>query len=160
MMKKKDVGMLAKNAMLACSYAILTMICSSFSYGGIQLRISEIFVLLAFYNKKYIPGLVMGCFLSNLGSPLGIADVCFGTLATLLTCLGIYKIKHLYFAAFLGAIVNGLIVGLELYFVLGLPFMINAFYVFVGEFIVLVIGTCIFKKLETRKILFEKYIKE
>lgn len=159
-MKKKDVGILAINAMIACSYAILTIICSSLSYGGIQLRISEILVFLAFYNKKYMPGLIMGCFMANLASPLGMSDVCFGTFATFVACLGMYKIKNLYLAALFGGIVNGIIVGLELYFVLGLPFFINVFYVFLGETIVLLMGACVFKRLETRQLFMDKYIKE
>ena len=46
----------AINAMIACVYAALTIACSSIAYGGIQFRISEILIFLAFYNKKYIPG--------------------------------------------------------------------------------------------------------
>ena len=61
----------AINAMIACVYAALTIACSSIAYGGIQFRISEILIFLAFYNKKYIPGLIIGCFLANLPSPLG-----------------------------------------------------------------------------------------
>lgn len=159
-MKNKDMKIHAMNAMIACIYAILTVICSSISYGGIQLRISEIMVFLAFYNKKYIPGLVAGCFLANLASPLGMADICFGTLATFIACLGMYKIKNLYLAGLFGAIVNGIIVGFELYMVLGLPFLMNAFYVFIGELIVLMIGAYAFKMLESREVLMKKYIRE
>lgn len=157
-MRKVDVKMTAINAMIACIYAILTIVCSSFSYGGIQLRISEIMVFLAFYNKKYIPGLVIGCFLANLASPLGIADICFGTFATFIACLGMYQIKQLLIAGLFGALVNGIIVGLELYFVLDLPFFMNAFYVFLGEFIVLMMGVYLFNMIE-RKHTFTKYIR-
>ena len=62
--------------------------------------------------------------------------------------------------AFIGGAVNGLIVGLELYLALELPFMINAFYVFVGEFAVLVIGAILFKCLEKNKTLMNNYILE
>lgn len=157
-MNKVEIKVIAMNAMIACIYAILTIVCSGISYVGIQFRISEILVFLAFYNKKYIPGLVIGCFLANLPSPLGLADVCFGTLATFVTCLGIYRIKNIYLAGLFGAVVNGLIVGLELYFVLNLPFVINAVYVFLGEFVVLSIGAYLFKILEKKKIFMEKYV--
>ena len=43
---------------------------------------------------------------------------------------------------------------------LELPFMINAFYVFVGEFVVLVIGAILFKCLEKNKTLMNNYILE
>ena len=142
----------AINAMIACVYAALTIACSSIAYGGIQFRISEILIFLAFYNKKYIPGLIIGCFLANLPSPLGLADMCFGTLATAITCLGVYKIKNIYIA--------GLIVGAELYFVLNLPFVINAFYVFIGEFAVLMIGAYLFRTLEKKEVFMKKFILE
>lgn len=159
-MNKGNVKVIAMNAMIACVYAVLTIACSGISYGGIQFRISEILVFLAFYNKGYIPGLIVGCFLANLASPLGLADICFGTLATTIACLGIYQIKNIYLAGSFGAIVNGLIVGAELYFVLDLPFMINAFYVFIGEFAVLIIGAYLFQLLERKDVFMKKYILE
>lgn len=159
-MNKGNVRVIAMNAMIACVYAALTIACSAIAYGGIQFRISEILVFLAFYNKKYIPGLIMGCFLANLPSPLGMADICFGTLATVIACLGIYQIKNIYLAGVFGAVVNGLIVGAELYFVLELPFLMNAFYVFIGEFVVLMIGTYLFKIIEKKELFMKKYILE
>ncbi len=156
----KGVKEVAINAMIACVYAALTIACSSIAYGGIQLRISEILIFLAFYNKKYIPGLIIGCFLANLPSPLGLADMCFGTLATAIACLGIYKIKNIYISGIFAAIVNGIIVGAELYFVLDLPFVINAFYVFAGEVIVLMIGAYLFQLLERKEVFMKKYILE
>lgn len=157
-MNKVEIKVIAMNAMIACIYAVMTIVCSGISYGGIQFRISEILVFLAFYNKKYILGLVIGCFLANLPSPLGLADVCFGTLATFIACIGMHRIKNIYLAGLFGAVVNGLIVGLELYFVLSLPFVVNALYVFFGEFIVLLMGAYLFKILEGKKMFMEKYI--
>ena len=87
-------------------------------------------------------------------------DICFGTAATLIACLGMYYFKNVFVGAFIGGAVNGLIVGLELYLALELPFMINAFYVFVGEFVVLVIGAILFKCLEKNKTLMNNYILE
>ena len=72
----------------------------------------------------------------------------------------LYYFKNVFVGAFIGGAVNGLIVGLELYLALELPFMINAFYVFVGEFVVLVIGAILFKCLEKNKTLMNKYILE
>ena len=55
---------------------------------------------------------------------------------------------------------NGLIVGAELYFVLNLPFVINAFYVFIGEFAVLMIGAYLFRTLEKKEVFMKKFILE
>jgi len=160
MNKVLNVSMIAVNAMIACVYAVLTIAIAPIAYGGIQMRISEIMVFLAFYNKKYIPGLVLGCFIANMASPMGIWDMCFGTLATCLACVSLYKLNNLYLGALVGGIINGLIVGAELFLALELPFMINAFYVFIGEFFVLVIGAVLFQLLEKNETLMKKYILE
>ncbi|MFR7590878.1 MAG: QueT transporter family protein [Longibaculum sp.] len=158
MNKKLNVKIISMNAMIACVYAVLTIICSGISYGAIQLRFSEILLFLAFYNKKFIPGLVVGCFLANVPSPLGLADMIFGTFATVLACLIMHKVSKLYIGAILSALINGIIVGGELYFVLKLPFLINAFYVFVGEFVVLIIGCIVLKYLNNYSHFMDKYI--
>ena len=152
------VNIIMMNAMIACIYAILTIMISPIAYGAIQMRMSEILVLLACDSKKYIPGLVIGCFIANMASPMGLWDMLFGTLATLLTCIAINKVSLLYLTAFIGAIINGIIVGLELYSILQLPFFINFIYIFIGEFIVLIIGVFLFKILEKNHGFMEKYI--
>ena len=141
-MNNKKVQVIAMNAMIAAVYAVLTILISPIAYGAVQMRLTEIIVLLACYNKKFIPGLTIGCLLANLAS------------------LGMYYFKNVFVGAFIGGAVNGLIVGLELYLALELPFMINTFYVFVGEFAVLVIGAILFKCLEKNKTLMNNYILE
>ena len=143
-MNNKKVQLIVMNAMIGAAYAVLTILISPIAYGAVQMRLTEIIVLLACYNKKFIPGLTIGCLLANLAYPMGLYDICSGTAAT----------------ALIGGVVNGLIVGLELYLALELPFMINAFYVFIGEFIVLIIGAFLFKCLEKNKTLMNKYILE
>lgn len=159
-MNNKKVQLLVINAMIAAIYAVLTILISPIAYGAIQMRLTEIIVLLACFNKKFIPGLTIGCLLANLASPMGMYDIFFGTLATLIACIGMYMAKNLFIGAFIGGVVNGLLVGLELYLALSLPFMINAFYVFVGEFVVLLIGAVIFKVIERNESLMKKYIYE
>lgn len=159
-MNNRKVQLLAMNAMIAAVYAVLTILISPIAYGAVQMRLTEIIVLLACYNKKFIPGLTIGCLLANLASPMGLYDICFGTSATLIACIGMYYGKNLWLGAFIGGIVNGVLVGIELYLAFELPFMINAFYVFIGEFAVLLIGAIIFKLLEKNMTLMNKYILE
>lgn len=156
---KKKVQTLTLNAVIASGYAVLTLVISPFAYGAIQMRITEIIVLLSCYNKKFIPGLVIGCFLANLNSPLGMYDLLFGTFATLIACILMHYVKNVYFGALVGSLVNGLIIGLELYLALELPFFINVIYVFIGEFIVLLVGAFLFKQLEKNEYLMKQYIK-
>ena len=93
-MNNKKVQVIAMNAMIAAVYAVLTILISPIAYGAVQMRLTEIIVLLACYNKKFIPGLTIGCLLANLASPKGLYDICFGTAATLIACLGMYYFKN------------------------------------------------------------------
>lgn len=154
MNKNNSVRLIAINAIIAGVYAVLTLALSPIAYSEIQLRLSEIMVFLAFYNKKFIPGLTLGCLLANITSPLGLMDICFGTISTLIVCIAMVCIKNRYLAATAGAIITGVIIGAELHYAFEIPYLINAFYVFVGELIVLLIGSIIFKYLEKNKTLF------
>lgn len=160
MNKKKDLKIVAMNAMIACVYAALTIAIAPLAYGEIQARISEVIVFLAFYNRKYIPGLVVGCLISNIPSTLGAADMVFGTFSTLCVCLAMYYLKNIYLAALAGGAITGIIVGAELSIIFKIPFLINAVYVFIGEFIVLLIGAVLFKMLEKNENFMTKYIYE
>ena len=54
------------NAMIGAAYAVLTILISPIAYGAVQMRLTEIIVLLACYNKKFIPGLTMDVCLQTL----------------------------------------------------------------------------------------------
>lgn len=140
----KDIAI---NAIIAGLYAIFTLMIAPLAYGQVQFRLSEVMVLLAFYNRKFIPGLVVGCFIANIPSTLGWFDMVFGTLSTLIVCISMYYIKNKWLAALSGGIITGLIVGYELKLAFGLPFFINFLYVAIGEFVVLCIGVVIFNYL-------------
>ena len=72
-----EIG-LFQNGLLAAIYAALTLCLAPLSYGPIQVRISECLTLLAFYDKRWVPGLTIGCLMANLNSPFGIADMVIG----------------------------------------------------------------------------------
>ena len=143
-----SVKLIVVNAMIASVYAALTLAISPIAYSEIQFRLSEIMVFLAFYNKKYIPGLVIGCIIANLFSPMGLLDVIFGTTSTIIVCIAMYIIKNRYLAAVIGAMITGLIVGGELWYAYQIPYLIYALYVAIGELIVLIIGALVFKAIE------------
>ena len=106
-MNNKKVQLIVMNAMIGAAYAVLTILISPIAYGAVQMRLTEIIVLLACYNKKFIPGLTIGCLLANLASPMGLYDICFGTAATLIACLGMYYVKNVFAGALIGGVVNG-----------------------------------------------------
>lgn len=151
MNKKENIKTLSMNAMIAAVYVVMTFLIQPLAYRELQFRISEVIVILAFYNKKLILGLVVGCFIANIPSPLGIIDMIIGTFSTLCVCYSLYKVKNIYIGSLLGAIMTGIIIGLELSYVYHIPFIINALYVFIGEFVVLFLGVFILKRLEKNK---------
>lgn len=148
MNKHISVKLIVINAMIASIYAVLTLVISPIAYSEIQFRLSEIMVFLAFYNRKYIPGLIIGCIVANLFSPMGLLDVIFGTISTIIVCISMYLIKNRYLAAITGALITGIIIGGELWYAYQIPYLINALYVAIGELIVLIIGAFIFNVLE------------
>ena len=143
------------NSLIAAIYIVLTMITYPFSYMGIQFRVAEIMVLLCFFRKDYAFGLVIGCAIANLPSAIGLVDVGFGSLATLIACLGIMFMKNLGIACLFPVVSNAFIVGFELWKFLGLPFWISVGEVAAGEFAVMVVGYIFFMLIKRRKGFFE-----
>lgn len=84
--KKSDekVIHMVQAAMIAAVYVALTLPIQPIAYGPIQFRVSEALTILPYFTSAAIPGVTIGCFLSNIlmGAPL--PDIIFGTLATLI----------------------------------------------------------------------------
>lgn len=116
-----DTKLLLKNALLAAVYAVLTIGLAPISYGPVQVRISEFMTLLAFVNKKYVPGLVLGCFLANMSSPFGVTDLLVGTFATFLAVYTMRFCPNLLTASLMPVLFNGVLIGAELFCLAALP---------------------------------------
>ena len=91
--KSSNVISLAFGAMIAALYVVLTMPFASFAFGVIQFRFAEALTILPFFTPAAIPGLTLGCLLSNLLAGAPLLDVIFGTVATLLGALGSYALR-------------------------------------------------------------------
>lgn len=129
-----NLNVFIKLSLVAAVYVVLTVAISPLSYGPIQIRFSEILVLLAFYDKRYISSLTIGCLIANLLSPLGIVDIIVGTLGTLISTYFISKSKSLFIATLWPTIFCIPVVFL-LHILLGLPFWFYLFGFMIGEFI-------------------------
>ena len=81
--------------MIAALYVILTFLASSLGLasGSIQIRFSEALTILPFFTPAAIPGLAIGCLLSNILTGCALPDIVFGTAATFLGALGTFRIK-------------------------------------------------------------------
>ena len=80
---------------IAALYIVLTLVSAIFglSSGAIQIRISESLCVLTFFTPAAIPGLTIGCLISNLITGANLLDVVFGTLATFIGAMGGYYLR-------------------------------------------------------------------
>ena len=113
MNKRTAIRSIALSAVIAAVYTALTMSLPMLSYGPVQLRFSEALTVLPFFLPEAVPGLFLGCVIANLFSPFGIADVIFGSIATLLAALWTSKLKNPWFAPLPPVISNAVIIGAE-----------------------------------------------
>ncbi|MGT2906641.1 QueT transporter family protein [Streptococcus dentiloxodontae] len=160
-MKELSIRDLAQIAIVAAIYVVLTVTppLNAISYGPYQFRISEMLNFLAFYNRKYILAVTLGCVIANFFA-YGWIDVLVGGGSTLLfVSLGVWLFdkfnhqeilgglmikSHLYFAFFFSA--SMITVAAELaYF--GSPFLLTWFTTAVGELASLLVGAILIKRL-------------
>lgn len=78
---------LTKVAMVAAMYVVITSTLAVFSFGAIQLRLSEMFNYLALYHKRYVAAVALGVVIANFMSPTWVLDVPIGSTATLLVLM-------------------------------------------------------------------------
>ena len=83
-MKENKVTFLTQAAMIAAIYVVLTYVFAPFSFGEIQIRISEALTILPLFTPAAIPGLFIGCLIGNILGGAILPDIIFGSLATLL----------------------------------------------------------------------------
>lgn len=155
-----------KAAVIAALYAALTAVSSVFglAYGQIQFRVSEALCVLCAFTPAAIPGLTIGCLLSNLSSPFGAVDIIVGTCATLISAALGYltrniKIKGIPVLSLLfPCIFNGILVGAEIAYFMPEGFQWGAFFiagleVAIGEFAVcFTLGVMLSKAIQKSKL--------
>ncbi len=110
-------------ASIAALYVCLTFVSGMFglSSGVVQLRLSEAMCILPVYTAAAVPGLFIGCLVSNLLSGGIVIDVIFGSIATLIGAIGTRLIgpKHRILALIPPILANTLIIPLMLRYAYG-----------------------------------------
>ncbi len=92
--KTLSVQFIAQAAMIAAIYVVLTLIFAPFGYGEVQVRISEALTILPVFTPAAVPGLFIGCLLSNILGGCIVPDIIFGSLATLLGAVFTYMLRN------------------------------------------------------------------
>ncbi len=154
--QRKSLRKLAEGGLIAALYTALTLSIPVASFGLTQLRVAEALTILPIFTPTAIPGLAVGCMVSNLfglamgANIAGAWDVLFGSLANLLAAwmtysLRKFRIKKLPVLATLPPIIiNAAVIGLELAVnIMGftwLNYLTAALYVAAGQFV----ACCVF----------------
>ena len=144
---KKQTKALVRGAVIAALYAALTLVAAAFAFTAEQFRFSEALTILPVFTPAAIPGLTLGCFLANLGSPYPL-DMIFGTAASLLSAICTYLLRNVRFknipwlAPLPPVLFNAVAVGLMITISAGegfmwpVAFLSNALMVGISQFIV------------------------
>lgn len=128
---------IVRSAVIAALYAALTLALYPISFGAVQFRVSEALTLLPIVMPEAIPGLFVGCLVSNLIGSATPWDIIFGSLATLIAAILTYATRrNKILAAFWPVICNTVIVGLVLALTLDLPVFLTMGEVGLGELVV------------------------
>ena len=155
---------LAHSALIAALYAVLcymqNLLIPGSTTWAIQMRAAEALCVLAFFTPAAIPGLGIGCLLFNLSFAGALPlDFLVGTLATLLATGSMYLLKNVKFkklpipGLLMPGIFNAFLVGWELTIYVGGAFWLNALYVALGEWIVLLtVGIILYVALRARRL--------
>ena len=134
-MRKNRVQFMTQAAMIAAIYVVLTIFISAFNLasGAIQVRISEALTILPAFTPAAIPGLFIGCLISNLVTGAMLPDIIFGSLATLLGAIGSYFCRKCKWAVSVPPILsNVLIIPLILAYVYHFPGSVPYFMFTIG----------------------------
>lgn len=138
-MQRKKTMFLVEAAAIGAIYVVLTLLFAPLSYGEVQIRFSEALTILPYFTPAAIPGLFVGCILSNfLGGAIPL-DILFGSIATLIGAVFTYQLRNQskWLAPLPPIIANAVIVPFTLRFGYGinLPIPLIMLTVGIGEII-------------------------
>ena len=153
---------LTRGALIAALYVGLSYVSAIFGLanGVIQFRISEALCILPVFMAEAIPGLYIGCLISNIIAGGVIWDILFGSIATLLGALGAYAMRKLpkkimWMATLPNLLANVIIVPFVLMYAYGATegYFFIALTVGIGEAVCGVIGgTALYYSIKDNKI--------
>ena len=164
MRNKNHIRFWSHAAIIAALYVVLThmqniLVPNSASFA-IQCRLSEALCVLAFFTPAAIPGLAVGCLLFNITFAAALPlDWIVGSLATLTATAAMWRLRQVLVAGYplpgllMPAVANAALVGWELSVYIGGGFWLNAFYVAIGELIVMLIfGSILYRVIKRRRL--------
>ncbi|HOJ09142.1 MAG TPA: QueT transporter family protein [Clostridiales bacterium] len=131
--KNKSLRFITEAAVIGAIYAVLTIVFSPISYGLFQVRIAEALTVLPAFTPAAIPGLFIGCIISNIIGGNGPLDIIFGSLATLIAAILSYKMPKRYLVPLPPVLVNAVVVGIMLSYILKVSVLVAMGWVALGQ---------------------------
>ncbi len=91
----KRISFITHAAIIAALYVVLTLLANALGLANyaIQIRFSEALTILPLFTPAAIPGLYVGCLLSNVLTGCIAWDILLGPIATLLGAIGTYLLR-------------------------------------------------------------------
>ena len=92
----KKVLYLVHGAVIAALYVVLTLLANALGLANyaIQVRFSEALTILPVFTPAAIPGLFLGCIISNTLTGCMLLDIIFGSIATLIGAAGTWLLRN------------------------------------------------------------------
>lgn len=111
-MKTNKIKFITQAALISAIYIALTLIANALGLANaaIQVRFSEALTILPVFTSAAVPGLFVGCLLSNILTGCAPWDILFGSLATLIGAIFTLKLKNLKWVACLPPIISNTII--------------------------------------------------
>lgn len=111
-MRNNKVTMITQAAIIAALYVVLTLLANALGLAkfAVQVRFSEALCVLPFFTPAAIPGLYVGCLISNIITGAAIWDILFGSLATLIGAVGTYLLRKHKFLLTLPPVISNMII--------------------------------------------------
>lgn len=140
---------LTKASLIAAIYIILVLIqmlpfpIMGLAFGPVQLRIAEGLTLLPLVESAAIPGLFVGCLISNIllvpYSAFGLIDIIGGSLVTLLAAYLTSKMKTKTMGMLPPILLNGFIISIWVSKLTNIPYLWTVLGIGLGELVSVVV---------------------
>ena len=127
---------ITRAAIIAALYATIAIV-QPWSSGQIQIRGSEALTVLAGLMPAAIPGIFVGCLITNIFVGAGMLDIVFGSAASLIAAALSWKLrKNKRLVPLPPVVVNAIIVGTIMHYTYGeFSIWLNMAYVGIGQLV-------------------------
>ena len=139
-MKDQRIKLICQGGIIAALYLALTLLANALGLANyaVQVRFSESLTILPYFTPAAVPGLFVGCLLSNILTGCALPDIIFGSLATLIGAVSTYMLrnKSKWLAPLPAIVSNAIIVPFVLLYAYGIePLWFSFVTVALGELI-------------------------